>query len=85
MWVVSRPPSRGWRRWCARRRKSPTTGGGPYLDNEVPLDPWRNPYVYRYPADNLQGIALYSLGENGAEGGEGNSADVGYLPNVADE
>ena len=58
---------------------------GPYLDNEVPLDPWRNPYVYRYPADNLQGIALYSLGENGAEGGEGNSADVGYLPNVADE
>lgn len=53
---------------------------GPYLDKEVPLDPWRNRYVYRYPADNLQGVALYSLGADGTEGGEGNNADVGYVP-----
>ena len=52
---------------------------GPYLDKELPLDPWRNPYQYRYPADNLQGLALYSLGADGAEGGEGDNEDIGYL------
>ena len=58
---------------------------GPYLDNEVPLDPWRNPYRYSYPADNLQGLALYSLGADGTEGGEGDNADIGYLPTVVSE
>ena len=53
---------------------------GPYLDKELPLDPWRNPYQYRYPADNFQGLALYSLGADGAEGGEGDNEDIGYLP-----
>ena len=58
---------------------------GPYLDKELPLDPWRNPYQYRYPADNLQGLALYSLGADGAEGGEDGNADIGYLPEAATE
>ena len=53
---------------------------GPYLDDEVPEDPWRTPYRYRYPADNLQGFALYSLGADSQDGGDGNDADVGYLP-----
>ena len=57
---------------------------GPYLDDELPLDPWRNPYQYRYPADNLQGLALYSLGADGAEGGEGDNADIGYLPTAGE-
>ena len=58
---------------------------GPYLDKELPLDPWRNAYQYRYPAENLQGLALYSLGADGAEGGEGNDADIGYLLDTAAE
>ncbi|MDE0192377.1 MAG: type II secretion system major pseudopilin GspG [Gammaproteobacteria bacterium] len=58
---------------------------GPYLDKEVPLDPWRNPYRYHYPADNLQGLALYSLGADGAEGGEDDNADIGYLPTAGAE
>ncbi len=58
---------------------------GPYLDKELPFDPWRNPYQYRYPADNLQGLALFSLGADGAEGGEGGDADIGYLPEAATE
>lgn len=28
---------------------SPTKWNGPYLDSEVPLDPWGNPYRYEYP------------------------------------
>ena len=57
---------------------------GPYLDDEVPLDPWRTPYRYVSPANTLQGFALYSLGADAAEGGEGADADVGLLPNAAD-
>ena len=53
---------------------------GPYLDDEMPLDPWRTPYRYEHPADNLQGFALYSLGADSADGGEGVDADIGYLP-----
>ena len=52
---------------------------GPYLDDEVPLDPWRAPYRYEFPASNLQGFALYSLGADSAPGGEGINEDVGYL------
>ena len=53
---------------------------GPYLDDEMPLEPWRTPYRYEHPTDNLQGFALYSLGADAKEGGEGVNADVGYLP-----
>ena len=53
---------------------------GPYLDGEVPEDPWNAPYRYLYPADNLQGFALYSLGADSQDGGDGTDADVGYLP-----
>lgn len=52
---------------------------GPYLEDELPQDPWGNPYVYKSPVDNLQGFALYSLGADGKPGGEGLDADVGYL------
>ena len=53
---------------------------GPYLDDEMPLDPWRTPYRYEHPADTLQGFALFSLGADSASGGEGVDADIGYLP-----
>ena len=32
---------------------------GPYLEDELPLDPWREPYKYEHPAETLQGFALY--------------------------
>ena len=53
---------------------------GPYLDDEVPLDPWQTQYRYEAPASNLQGFALYSLGADSAPGGEGVNEDIGYLP-----
>jgi general secretion pathway protein G len=53
---------------------------GPYLDEEVPLDPWGNPYQYSLPGSGGQPYALYSFGADGKRGGEGYDADVGYLP-----
>lgn len=53
---------------------------GPYLDQEVPLDPWGNTYLYGLPGANGQPFALYSLGADGKRGGEGTDADIGFLP-----
>jgi len=53
---------------------------GPYLDAQVPNDPWGRPYVYRPKPDSLAGMELYSLGSDGQPGGEGSAADVGLLP-----
>jgi len=51
---------------------------GPYLSEDVPLDPWGNPYVYAPESDTT--IVLFSLGADGQPGGEGTNADVGFLP-----
>ncbi len=49
---------------------------GPYVKKaEQLIDPWGNPYVYRYPGENGE-FDLYSLGKDGSEGGEGEAADV---------
>lgn len=53
---------------------------GPYLDEEVPVDPWGNAYVYSMPGRDGMPFAIYSLGADGKPGGEGNDADVGILP-----
>ena len=53
---------------------------GPYLEDELPQDPWNTAYVYNLGGDNLQGFALYSFGADNKQGGEGLDADVGYLP-----
>jgi len=53
---------------------------GPYLDQDVPADPWGNAYQYSLPGANGQPFALYSFGADGKAGGQGNDADVGFLP-----
>ena len=52
---------------------------GPYLEDQLPKDPWEKDYVYKSPVDNLQGFALYSLGADGKQGGDDFDADVGIL------
>ena len=43
---------------------------GPYLKKKVPLDPWRNAYIYTSPGtNNPEDYDLYSHGPDGAEGG----------------
>ena len=46
-----------------------------YLD-KLPIDPWGNPYKYLFPGVNGE-IDVFSLGVDGAVGGEGNDADIG--------
>lgn len=48
---------------------------GPYLSKTPPADPWRNPYVYKYPGENSE-FDLFSLGRDGQPGGEGDAADI---------
>jgi general secretion pathway protein G len=43
---------------------------GPYIERGVPSDPWKRPYIYRYPGQhNTNGFDLYSVGPDGQEGG----------------
>ncbi|HEY6898247.1 MAG TPA: type II secretion system major pseudopilin GspG [Rhodocyclaceae bacterium] len=50
---------------------------GPYLQKDVPLDPWGNPYVYRMPGQTAE-FDLLAYGKDGQPGGEGDNADVSY-------
>ena len=49
---------------------------GPYLPQDIPMDPWGHPYLYKYPGDHGDEPDLISLGADGAPGGEGNNADI---------
>jgi general secretion pathway protein G len=49
---------------------------GPYLPKDIPLDPWGNPYVYKYPGDHGDEPDIVSNGADGRPGGEGEDADV---------
>ena len=48
---------------------------GGYI-KKLPADPWGRPYQYDVPGRSGQGFDLYSLGADGAPGGEGNDADI---------
>jgi general secretion pathway protein G len=49
---------------------------GPYLQGDVPLDPWGSAYQYRLPGSNGRDFDLYSLGRDRALGGTGDDADL---------
>ncbi len=49
--------------------------GGPYLDKAVPKDPWGRDYVYKFPGEHGP-YDLYSLGADGATGGDGENQDI---------
>ena len=48
---------------------------GPYLAKAVPLDPWGNPYQYKFPGEHGE-YDLISLGKDGQPGGTGDAADI---------
>jgi general secretion pathway protein G len=64
--------------------QKPATGAVPtnwreggYLEKgKIPLDPWNRPYVYISPGVKNKDFDLKSLGGDGEEGGEGESADI---------
>jgi general secretion pathway protein G len=42
---------------------------GPYLESDVPLDPWQHPYIYHYPGKlNPSGYDIISMGPDGQLG-----------------
>jgi len=48
---------------------------GGYI-KKLPDDPWGRPYQYDNPGRNGPGFDLYSLGADGAPGGEDDNADI---------
>jgi general secretion pathway protein G len=51
---------------------------GPYLDGQVPVDPWGNPYQYDPRGRDTNPFALYSFGPDGRSSSA--NAYIGYLP-----
>ncbi len=49
---------------------------GPYLPQEIPVDPWGNPYIYKYPGEHGDEPDVISLGADGKQGGDGIYADI---------
>ena len=50
---------------------SPTKWNGPYLDSEVPLDPWGNPYRYEHPGKyQTDWPDIWSYGPDGVDSTE---------------
>ena len=49
---------------------------GPYLPQEIPVDPWGNPYQYKYPGEHGDEPDIICLGADGSPGGEGINADI---------
>ena len=48
---------------------------GPYLQRQVPYDPWGRPYVYKAPGEHGD-YDLSSLGADGKPGGDGENVDI---------
>ena len=49
---------------------------GPYLRDDVPLDPWGMAYQYRNPGSTGKDYDLLSYGRDRAQGGSGDDADI---------
>ncbi len=49
---------------------------GPYLPQEIPLDPWGHPYIYKYPGEHGDEPDIISYGADGQPGGDGINADI---------
>jgi general secretion pathway protein G len=55
--------------------QAPNWKAGGYVER-LPSDPWGNPYQYLNPGVRGE-LDVYSLGADGAPGGEANDADIG--------
>jgi general secretion pathway protein G len=50
---------------------------GPYYPDSPVLDPWGHPFAYQFKGTAGRGYEVFSLGRDGAPGGQGEDADVG--------
>jgi general secretion pathway protein G len=60
---------------------TPDENGNTYLKDQtsVPLDPWKNQYVYEPPRSGSSSFRVISYGKDGQPGGEGDDADIDNL------
>lgn len=49
---------------------------GPYLEGQLPVDPWNNPYQIIAPGPNGKPFTVVSWGADGKQGGEDLAADI---------
>ena len=49
---------------------------GPYMQGDIPVDPWGSPYQYRTPGANGRDYELLSWGRDRAPGGSGDDSDI---------
>jgi general secretion pathway protein G len=49
---------------------------GPYMQVDIPKDPWGHDYAYKYPGDHNEEPEIVSFGADGQPGGEGLNADI---------
>ncbi len=54
----------------------PEDWNGPYLEKEVPADPWGNEFEYTVPGPNGLPFGIRSFGADGLEGGEDLNKDI---------
>src|SRR5580698_77365 len=52
------------------------TWNGPYMDKDIPKDPWGHDYTYHFPGDHGDLPDICSFGSDGQPGGEGFAADI---------
>jgi general secretion pathway protein G len=66
----------------AALRQKPTTEPvpegwkGPYIDKEIPKDPWGHDFKYLVPGPAGDAFGVIAYGADGVEGGEGDNKDV---------
>jgi general secretion pathway protein G len=59
-----------------QRPEGDTRWRGPYLQEDIPLDPWGMPYQYQVPGQNGKDYQLLSYGADKVPGGTGDDADI---------
>jgi len=55
---------------------APANWEGPYVDRQIPQDPWGGNYIYKNPGENNLPFTIMSFGADGKQGGEGTNADI---------
>lgn len=58
------------------RPNSAARWAGPYLRDELPLDPWGNQYFYRSPGEGGSSYDIGSFGSDGRSGGGETGSDI---------
>jgi len=48
----------------------------PFLQKDIPNDPWQNPYVYKFPGEHGPEPDVLCYGSDGQPGGEETAADI---------